>query len=106
MARPVVMAACSSGGETTAPSTGAGERAAASTAARGAPASAAAGGGSITVTSLWGGSEQEAFQKVLDGFQTATGITATYQAQRTDYATVLQSKITGGNPPDVAIMPG
>jgi alpha-glucoside transport system substrate-binding protein len=107
MASAVVMAACSSGGATTAPSTGAGESAAASTAASEAPASAAAGGGgSITVTSLWGGSEQEAFQKVLDGFKTASGITATYQAQRTDYATVLQSKITGGNPPDVAIMPG
>ncbi|HET7028207.1 MAG TPA: extracellular solute-binding protein [Candidatus Limnocylindrales bacterium] len=58
------------------------------------------------MTSLWGGAEQEAFQKVLDAFKDATGVTATYQAQRTDYATVLQSKITGGNPPDVAIMPG
>ena len=106
MASAIVMAACSSGGATTAPSAAAGESAAASTVASEAPASAAAGGGSITVTSLWGGSEQEAFQKVLDGFKTATGITATYQAQRTDYATVLQSKITGGNPPDVAIMPG
>ena len=65
-----------------------------------------AAGATITVTSLWGGSEQEAFQKVLDGFKAATGITATYQAQRTDYATVLQSKITSGSPPDVAIMPG
>ncbi|HYM83098.1 MAG TPA: extracellular solute-binding protein, partial [Candidatus Dormibacteraeota bacterium] len=57
------------------------------------------------MTSLWGGSEQDAFQKVLDAFKAKTGITATYQSVRTDYATVLQSKITGGNPPDVAIMP-
>src|SRR4051812_19519487 len=70
-----------------------------------APGSGGAGG-AITVTSLWGGSEQDSFQKVLDAFKAKTGITATYQAQRTDYATVLQSKITGGNPPDVAIMPG
>ncbi len=75
------------------------------------PASTGTGGspvtsGEITVTSLWGGSEQEAFQKVLDDFKAKTGITATYQAQRTDYATVLQSKITSGAPPDVAIMPG
>ena len=72
--------------------------------------SAGAGGGTtgatITVTSLWGGSEQESFQKVLDAFKAKTGNTATYQAQRTDYSTVLQSKITSGSPPDVAIMPG
>ena len=71
-----------------------------------APAGSAAAGGSITVTSLWGGSEQDAFQKVLDEFKAKTGITATYQANRTNYATVLQSKITSGSPPDVAIMPG
>jgi alpha-glucoside transport system substrate-binding protein len=65
-----------------------------------------ASGATITVTSLWGGSEQQSFQKVLDAFKAATGVTATYQAQRTDYATVLQNKIQGGNPPDVAIMPG
>ncbi|HET7029910.1 MAG TPA: extracellular solute-binding protein [Candidatus Limnocylindrales bacterium] len=63
-------------------------------------------GATITVTSLWGGSEQESFQKVLDEFKAKTGNTATYDAQRTDYATVLQSKITSGAPPDVAIMPG
>ena len=63
-------------------------------------------GATITVTSLWGGSEQESFQKVLDAFKAKTGNTATYQAQRTDYAAVLQSKITSGSPPDVAIMPG
>ena len=62
--------------------------------------------GSITVTSLWGGVEQEAFQKVLDAFKAKTGITATYESQRTDYATVLRTRISGGNPPDVAIMPG
>ena len=76
----------------------------------GSPAPASGGGGvtgaTITVTSLWGGAEQDAFQKVLDEFKTKTGNTATYQAQRTDYATVLQSKITSGSPPDVAIMPG
>jgi len=63
-------------------------------------------GATITVTSLWGGSEQESFQKVLDEFKAKTGNTATYEAQRTDYATVLQNKITSGAPPDVAIMPG
>jgi len=99
MASSLVLAACSSSA-TPAPS------AAASSAASGAPAASVAAGTTITVTSLWGGSEQAAFQKVLDAFKAKTGITAVYQAQRTDYATVLQSKITSGSPPDVAIMPG
>ena len=63
-------------------------------------------GQSISVTSLWGGAEQDAFQKVLDAFTAKTGIAATYESVRTDYATVLQSRITGGNPPDVSILPG
>jgi alpha-glucoside transport system substrate-binding protein len=106
----LVVSACS-GGSSPAPSSG-GTSAAPSTAESAGTSAApstgqsAAAGGSITVTSLWGGSEQEAFQKVLDAFKAKTGITATYQAQRTDYATVLQNKIQGGNPPDVAIMPG
>jgi alpha-glucoside transport system substrate-binding protein len=50
--------------------------------------------------------EQEAFQKVLDAFKAKTGITAKYESQRTDYATVLRTRISGGNAPDVAIMPG
>ena len=60
----------------------------------------------ITVRSLWGGSEQEAFQKVLDAFKEKTGITAVYESVRDDYAGVLRTDITGGNPPDVAIIPG
>jgi len=108
IAAALIVGACGGGG-TPAPSTGGGASTPpASTPPAGSqPAgSQAATGGSITVTSLWGGSEQEAFQKVLDAFKAKTGITATYQAQRTDYATVLQNKITSGSPPDVAIMPG
>jgi alpha-glucoside transport system substrate-binding protein len=70
-----------------------------------APGSAAAGS-TITVMSLWGGSEQESFQKVLDAFKTKTGVTATFESQRTNYSTILQTRISGGNPPDVAIIPG
>ncbi len=43
-------------------------------------ASGGATGGSITVTSLWGGAEAEAFQTVLDAFKAKTGITVTYSA--------------------------
>jgi alpha-glucoside transport system substrate-binding protein len=113
MALPVaavmIVSACS-GGSTPAPATGGGTSAAPapSTAAGGSEAPAASGvtGATITVTSLWGGAEGDAFQKVLDEFKAKTGNTATYQANRTNYATVLQSKITSGSPPDVAIMPG
>ena len=108
IAAALIVSACGGGG-TPAPTTGGG--ASVAPPASGAAGSPAAGGsavtsGSITVTSLWGGSEEAAFQSVLADFKAKTGITATYAAQRTDYATVLQSKITSGSPPDVAIMPG
>ena len=70
------------------------------------PGGSAAAGGSITITSLWGGAEQANFQKVLDAFTKKTGIAVKYESVRDQYATALQTRITGGNPPDVAILPG
>lgn len=64
------------------------------------------GDGTISVTSLWGGAEGDAFQAVLDAFQEETGITAEYETVRDDYAGVLSTRAAGGDPPDVAIMPG
>jgi len=64
------------------------------------------GDGSISVTSLWGGAEGEAFQAVLDAFEEETGIVAEYETVRDDYAGVLSTRVAGGDPPDVAIMPG
>src|SRR3989449_6782286 len=81
----LVATACSSGGN--APGTG-------------------ASGSTINVMSLWGASEQDNFQKVLDAFKTKTGVTAKYESIRADYSTTLQTRISGGNPPDVAIIPG
>ena len=81
----LVATACSSGGN--APGTG-------------------ASGSTINVMSLWGGSEQDSFQKVLDAFKTKTGVTAKYESVRADYSTTLQTRMSGGNPPDVAIIPG
>ena len=69
-------------------------------------AGSAAAGSKITVMSLWGGSEQDSIQKVLDAFKAKTGVTATYESVRQDYATTLQTRISGGNAPDVAIIPG
>ena len=85
----VVLGACSSSGGGGAP----------------APGSAAAGS-TINVMSLWGGSEQDSFQKVLDAFKAKTGVTAAYESVRQDYATTLQTRIASGKPPDVAIIPG
>ena len=104
IATVVVVTACGGGGASA--SAPAASAPGASAPAASAPAASAAAGGSITVTSLWGGSEQESFQKVLDAFKAKTGITATYESIRTDYATVLQTRITGGNPPDVVDPPG
>src|SRR5437773_8376163 len=88
----IVITACAQTGGTPTPS--------------GSAAGSAAAGGTITVTSLWGGSEQASFQKVLDAFKAKTGITANYESARDNYSTILQTRISGGNPPDVAIMPG
>ena len=78
-----------------------------------APAAAPAAGRSpaarpatINVLSLWGGSEEEAFKKVLADFTAKTGWGVNYEADRQTYSTTLQSRITGGNPPDIAIIPG
>jgi len=62
--------------------------------------------GTISVLSLWGGSEEEAFKKVLEDFTAKTGWGVNYEADRQTYSTTLQSRITGGNPPDIAIIPG
>jgi alpha-glucoside transport system substrate-binding protein len=58
----------------------------------------------LTVLSLWGGSEQAAFQKVLDGFTAKTGIKVQYEQAR-DFLPALRTRIASGNPPNVAIIP-
>jgi len=70
------------------------------------PPTPAPGEAKLNVLSLWGGSEREAFLNVLDAFTAATGIAYNYETQRADYAGTLQSRITGGNAPDIAIIPG
>ncbi|HEX6984264.1 MAG TPA: extracellular solute-binding protein, partial [Planctomycetaceae bacterium] len=71
-----------------------------------APGGSGGAGGTINVLSLWGGSEEAAFQAVLADFTKKTGIAVKYEADRQTYSTTLQSRITGGNPPDIAIIPG
>jgi alpha-glucoside transport system substrate-binding protein len=62
------------------------------------------GTGTVTVLSLWGGSEQEAFQKVLNAFTQKTGIKTKYESAR-DFLPVIRTRLAAGNPPMVAIIP-
>ncbi len=106
IAAVMLVAACSGGATPAVPPASTGAGASTGTGASTGPGGSVAPGGTITVTSLWGGAEQANFQKVLDAFQAKTGITAKYESVRDNYATALQTRITGGNPPDVAILPG
>jgi spermidine/putrescine-binding protein len=62
-------------------------------------------GQSIQVYAVWSGSEQKNFQQVLDAFTQQTGATVTYTSTGDNMSTVLGSKIEGGAPPDVAMLP-
>jgi alpha-glucoside transport system substrate-binding protein len=62
-------------------------------------------GQSIQVYAVWSGSEQANFKQVLDAFTQKTGATVTYTSTGDNMSTVLGSKIEGGAPPDVAMLP-
>src|SRR5918997_1222252 len=62
------------------------------------------GTGTVTVLSLWGGSEREAFQKVLTQFTQETGIKTKYETAR-DFLPVIRTRLAADNPPELAIIP-
>jgi len=62
------------------------------------------GDGTVTVFSLWGGSEQEAFQKVLTQFTKDTGIKTKYESIR-DFLPFIRTRLASGNPPEVGVIP-
>jgi alpha-glucoside transport system substrate-binding protein len=62
------------------------------------------GGETVTVLSLWGGSEKEAFDKVLAKFTADTGIQTKYETAR-DFLPVIRTRLAAGNPPSMAIVP-
>lgn len=106
LAGAFIAAACSGGGGGSSPAASEpGASASASSGASGGPVTSGSAG-TINVLSLWGGSEEEAFKKVLAAFTEKTGWGVNYEADRQTYSTTLQSRITGGNPPDIAIIPG
>ena len=62
-------------------------------------------GAEVEVAGVWTGSEQEAFRAVLDAFEEQTGASVTYTSTGDDIAAALGPRISGGSPPDVAMLP-
>lgn len=69
------------------------------------PAEGDLSGQAVEVAAVWTGTEQENFQQVLDAFAERTGADVTYTSTGDDIAAVLGTRIEGGDPPDVAILP-
>jgi ABC-type glycerol-3-phosphate transport system substrate-binding protein len=62
-------------------------------------------GTKVNVIGKWSGTEQKSFQKVLDAFEEKTGAKVTYTSAGDNTPTVLGTRVSAGNPPDVAILP-
>ena len=62
--------------------------------------------GKLAVTAVWSGAEQKSFEAVLAGFKkTNPGISVKYTSSGDQLPTVLGTAVTGGNPPDLAVLP-
>jgi alpha-glucoside transport system substrate-binding protein len=62
-------------------------------------------GGSVNVVAVWGGEELDNFMAMVEPFTQQTGIEIEFEGTR-DIAAVLTTRIEGGNPPDLAGLPG
>ena len=62
-------------------------------------------GQSVEVAGTWSGTEQESFQLVLDEFAKKTGASVKYTSGGDDLAALINSRLAGGSPPDVALIP-
>jgi ABC-type glycerol-3-phosphate transport system substrate-binding protein len=93
----LVAVACGGGATTPPPGTPTGETTAPDLA-----------GQSVSVVAQWGSDTGEAanFGKILDAFEQQTGATTQYESPgQVDLSTFLGTRIQGGSPPDVAILP-
>jgi alpha-glucoside transport system substrate-binding protein len=61
-------------------------------------------GGSVTVWAEWTSQEQQDFLAALAPFEASTGITVNYQGKGNNMSTVLTTAVSGGSPPDVALV--
>lgn len=62
-------------------------------------------GGTVSVLAVWGGDERDAFLAMVRPFEEMTGVEVRYEGTR-DINAVLTTRVQGGNPPDVAGLPG
>ncbi|CAL9546823.1 ABC transporter substrate-binding protein [Streptomyces sp. enrichment culture] len=62
-------------------------------------------GESLQVAAVWTGAEQANFKKVLAEFEKRTGAKVTFVPAQDPIINFLGSKIAGGAPPDVALLP-
>ncbi|MEV0262252.1 extracellular solute-binding protein [Streptomyces sp. NPDC050617] len=62
-------------------------------------------GQQLKVTAVWTGTEQKNFTKVLEEFTRRTGVRTEFVPSGDDMAAFIGSKIAGGDPPDVAMLP-
>jgi alpha-glucoside transport system substrate-binding protein len=62
-------------------------------------------GTTLNVAADWSGAEQKNFEQVLKAFSDKTGAKVNYTSYGSDVATTLNTKIAGGDPPDVAVIP-
>ncbi|MHB1006763.1 MAG: ABC transporter substrate-binding protein [Chloroflexota bacterium] len=103
-ATPTPTTAAKGPGGTPMPTTGA---TSAITPAAGTPAATAMSriGGTVSVLATWGGAEQDSFLAMVKPFEDQTGVKIEYTGTR-DINAVLSTRVQGGNPPDVAGLPG
>jgi alpha-glucoside transport system substrate-binding protein len=62
-------------------------------------------GESLEVAAVWTGGEQKNFKKVLAEFEKRTGAKVTFVPAQDPIINFLGSKVAGGQPPDVALLP-
>ncbi|WP_424213517.1 ABC transporter substrate-binding protein [Streptomyces sp. BI20] len=62
-------------------------------------------GQKLEVAAVWTGAEQENFVKVLKEFEKRTGATVSFVPAQDPIVTFLGTKVAGGAPPDVALLP-
>jgi alpha-glucoside transport system substrate-binding protein len=61
-------------------------------------------GGSVSVLAVWGAEELDVFRKMVAPFEAQTGIRVEYEGTR-DLDAILTTRVSAGNPPDLAGLP-
>jgi spermidine/putrescine-binding protein len=62
-------------------------------------------GQKMEVAAEWSGAEQKNFERVISAFEQKTGAQVSFTSTGDNTATILGTRVKGGNPPDVALLP-